>query len=269
MSGRGRARLVAERLSPRDWEILKSLRQLQLLTGHQLQRLHFAVGRPDTQARKTRAALQRLFTLELVVRLRRRIGGLRTGSAGYLYGLSGLGAAVLDLGQAPSQRHRRAYEAQTAFQDHTLAVAETYVQLVERTRAGRAELLDFTFEPRCWRTFYGVGGALTTLKPDGYARVGIGGWEYSTFLEIDLNSESAPTIRRKLEAYVRYWNSGAEQRQYGVFPRVWWFVPDGTRAAVITREIHKLLKEARVLFRVGLLHEAADVLTQPTEGGAR
>jgi hypothetical protein len=271
MSGRGHARSVAERLGPRDLAMLASLQDLHLMTGAQLGRLHVAGARPTTQARKTRAALQRLSTLELVVRLRRRIGGIRSGSAGYIYGLSGLGQAVLDLGQDTAGRHRRVNETKPAFQNHTLAVAETYVQLVERARTGHGELLDFTTEPQCWRRFSGMAGEVVTLKPDGFVRLGVGGYEVSAFLEADLDSESAPTIRRKLDVYLAYWRSGIEQRHYDVFPKVWWLVPEAARLEVVARTIRQLPSDGQELFAVCLITEAADRLTQPVadEGGAR
>jgi len=214
--------------------------------------------------------LQRLTTLELVVRLRRRIGGVRAGSNGLIYGLSGLGQAVLDFGQDTTRRHRRVSNTKPAFQDHTLAVSETFVQLVERARAGRAEILDFTSEPRCWRRFSGMAGQVITLKPDAFVRLGVGEYEVSAFLEIDLDSESAPTIARKLGVYRAYWNSGTEQQRFGVFPKTWWLVPDTPRLEAITRTIRRLPAEAHQLFTVCLLSEAADQLTQaPTEGGAQ
>jgi hypothetical protein len=271
MSGRGRARSVAERLGPRDLAMLASLQDLHLATGAQLGRLHVVGAHPATWARKTRATLQRLSVLGLVVRLRRRIGGIRSGSAGYIYGLSGLGQAVLDLGQDAAGRHRRVNETKPAFQNHTLAVSETYVQLVERARTGHGELLDFASEPDCWRRFSGGAGEVVTLKPDAFVRLGVGGYEVSAFLEADLDSESAPTIRRKLDVYLAYWRSGIEQRHYDVFPKVWWLVPDVARLEVVARTIHQVPSEGQQLFTVCRLGEAAELLTQPVadEGGAR
>jgi hypothetical protein len=261
---------VIERLSARDLAILESLQVMRLMSGEQLGRLHVEGDHPATHARKTRAALQRLTTLELVVRLRRRIGGMRAGSNGLIYGLSGLGQAVLELGQDDSRRHRRMSETKPAFQNHTLAVAETYVQLVERARTGRAELLDFASEPQCWRRFSGMAGQIITLKPDAFVRLGVSGYEVSAFLEMDLDSESLPTISRKLGVYVAYWRSGTEQHRHGVMPKTWWLVPNAARLAAIRRTIQRLPAEARELFAVCLIAEAADQLTHvPAEGGAQ
>jgi hypothetical protein len=177
---------------------------------------------------------------------------------------------VLALGQYTTRRHRRVGETKPAFQNHTLAVTETYVQLVERARTGGAEVLAFVTEPECWRRFSGGLGAPITLKPDAYVQVGLGDYERLAFLEADLDSESAPTIRRKLEVYVAYWRSGSEQRNHGVFPVVLWLVPDEPRLTVIARMIGQLPPDGQALFMVCRLDEAAGQLTQPiTEGGAR
>ncbi|WP_370943302.1 replication-relaxation family protein [Amycolatopsis sp. cg5] len=270
MTSRSRARRLADRLTSRDRAILESLQLVRLATGQQLGRLHVAAGLPATQARKTRAALQRLTTLGLVVRLRRRIGGVRAGSNGFIYGLSGLGQAVLDLGYEPARRHRRVSETKPAFQDHTLAVTEAYVQLVERDRAGRAELLEFASEPACWRQFSGVAGELVTLKPDAFARLAADGYELSVFLELDLDTESLPTISRKLEVYRAYWHTGIEQARFGIFPKTWWLVPNTRRLDAVARTIQRLPDEQQALFTVCLTREAADLLTHVlVEGGAR
>src|SRR5690348_806582 len=73
------------KLSQRDLEVLATLGRLRLLTGGQIQRLHMADGSSTTQARRSRAMLQRLTELRLVVRLERRIGGVRSGSSGFVY----------------------------------------------------------------------------------------------------------------------------------------------------------------------------------------
>ncbi|GAA4550027.1 replication-relaxation family protein [Amycolatopsis samaneae] len=270
MSGRERARRLAPDLSDRDLAILQALRDMRLMTGAQLGRLHVSAATPTTQARKTRAVLQRLTRLGLLIRLERRIGGIRSGSDGMIYGLSGLGHAVLDLGQETARRHRRRLEGKPPFQDHVLAVAETYVQLVERTRTGRAELLEFAAEPRCWRRFNGMAGDLVILKPDGFVRVEVGDYEISAFLEVDRDTENMTRIARKLDAYRAYFNSGTEQERFGVFPKTWWLVPRPARAEALARQLARLPNEHQALFTVCLASDAADRLIEvPTEGGAR
>lgn len=266
----GRAGRLRQQLSQRDIELLEWLRRLRLLTGHQLRRLCFPDGSPATQARKCRAALQRLIELRLVVRVgRRRLGGLYGGSEGHVLGLSGLGHAVLDVGAASKRRHRSVTTTKLAHQEHVLAVSELLVKLTDRARAGHCELLQFDAEPAAWRYFAGVGGQRITLKPDAFVRVAVDQWELSAFVEQDLDTESLPTIARKLAVYIAYWRSGHEQHHHGVFPRVWWLVPDLGRLKGIARTIRRLPREAQELFSIALTDEAAEQLTQlPQSGGA-
>src|SRR4051795_11692450 len=99
MTRRAPAYRLASQLGPRDLAILESLQEFRLMSGAQIRRQHFAGGQPATQARKARAVLQRLTALGLLTRLERRVGGIHAGSEGQVVGLSGLGHAVLDVGE--------------------------------------------------------------------------------------------------------------------------------------------------------------------------
>jgi Replication-relaxation len=269
MSGRGRARRLLERLSEQHIAVLRDLDRLRLLTGKQLSRLHFPDGQVITQTRKMQAVVKRLSELGVIVRLRRRVGGIHAGSDGYVIGLSGWGQAVLDIGNQSPRRHRRVIETQSAFEAHVLAVSELYVRLVELGRVGLVELVEFDAEPAAWRRFGGLGGQTVTLKPDAFVRLGVGEYELSAFIEQDMATESPSTIMRKLGVYVAYWRTGQEQQRHGVFPRVWWLVPTADRLDVIADCIKQLPKEARALFAVCLTTKAAQSLIQlPDEGGA-
>ncbi|PWW53677.1 replication-relaxation family protein [Actinokineospora spheciospongiae] len=261
-----RARRVRQQLGERDLELLHTLANLRLMTGQQIRRLLHPDGNRVTQARKVRALLVRLAELGVVVRLARRVGGIYAGSEGHVIGLSGLGHAVLAVGtERAGQRHRGVSDTKLAFQEHVLQVSELFVSLKERELTGHAELLVFDGEPAAWRRFSGYGGGSRILKPDAFLRLGIGDVELHAFAEMDLATESGPTLARKLSVYVDYWRSGAEQAEHGIFPEVWWLVPDSRRAAVLSRLIGRLPADARDLFVVALIEQAADQLT--TEGG--
>lgn len=269
MSVRARARRVADRLSHRDFAVLGSLRDFRLMTGAQLRRLHFGGEQLATQARKARAALARLTDQQVIVRLRRRVGGIRAGSDGYVYGLSGLGYAVLDLETATVQRHRGVTQTKLAFQSHVLAVSELVVELREYESAGLCDIEELCAEPDCWRSTSGIAGQRRVLKPDAYVRMGVGDYELAAFIEIDQDTESLPTITRKLGVYLDYWRSGQEQQARGVFPLVWWLVPSRDRLDGIARTIRRLPVEAHALFSVALQEQAARLLTQlPAQGGS-
>jgi Replication-relaxation len=270
VSGRARARRLAERLSERDIAILTSLRDFRLMTGAQLRRLHFPGDQLVTQSRKARAALARLVQLRVAVRLQRRVGGIRAGSEGHIYGLSGLGHAVLDLNAATPRRHRGVTQTKLAFQSHVLAVSELAVKLHERARAGHCHIEQLCAEPACWRWFSGLSGQRRILKPDAFVRLGVDDCEIAAFIEVDQDTESLPTITRKLGVYIDYWRSGQEQHTHGLFPRVWWLVPDHRRHEALSRTIRRLSTDVHALFSVVLTTHAVDLLTQlPTEGGAR
>jgi Replication-relaxation len=263
----GRAGRLRRRLSDRDLELLSLLRRMRFMTGEQLLRLSFPDGNPITQARKCRAALKRLFDHGLVVRLHRRIGGFGSGSDVQILGLSGLGLAVLDVGNPTKRRHRSVTDTKVAYKEHALAVSDLLVELTERSRAGRCELLQFDAEPESWRLFAGVGGQRLILKPDAFVRLAIDEWEIASFIEQDMDTESLPTIGRKCQIYVDYWRSGQEQHNRDVFPRVWWLVPDLGRLKAIARVITRLPGDARQLFAIALTEEASDQLVQlPSPG---
>jgi hypothetical protein len=258
-----RAARLRERLGQRDMAVLWSLFKLRLLRSDQVQRLHVADGSPQTRLRRSRNLLQRLHDLRLVARLSRRVGGVRAGSSGFVYGLTGLGLAVLEVSGLHGARRRTVWEGKPAFQDHVLAVSELAVQLVEAGRKGRADLLTFEAEPACWCTFSSLGSAALQLKPDAYVRLGIGDFERSAFIEMDMDSERTPAIQRKLHTFVAYWRTGLEQKQNGVFPLVLWLVPNEKRQHTIREVVHRLTNETHQLFAVTLQRDGAAWLTAP------
>jgi hypothetical protein len=197
------------------------------------------------------------------LRLSRVIGGVRAGSSGFVYGLSALGQAVLDVGGPTGGRRRRVWETRPYFQDHMLAVADLHVRLREVERLGQTELLAFDGEPACWRHFSGTGGELIFLKPDAYIHLGFAQFERRAFVEVDLATESLPTIERKSARYVAYWRSGIEQQVRGVFPMVVWLVPDEHRKANIERVIGRLAVEVSDLFTVALTDDGSALLAMP------
>ncbi|MCU1685425.1 MAG: hypothetical protein JWQ81_6164 [Amycolatopsis sp.] len=271
MSGRALARRLARQLGPRDIAILRTLLEFRLMQGAQLRRLLFSEGQRDTQTRKARAALQRLTQQKLIVRLdhHRSIGGEDAGSQSHTYGLGGWGHAVLDLDHQTPQRHRRVYDTKPAFAAHALTVSELAVELREQERAGLCEIEELRAEPGAWRRFVGLGGEQRILKPDMFVRMNVGEYELSHFIEVDKDTESLPTIFRKCRVYLDYFRTGQEQQTHGVFPLVWWLVPDRHRLEAIAHTIRRLPADAHALFTVALTSDAVSrLIHQPTEGGA-
>jgi hypothetical protein len=255
---------VDARLTDHDRAVLHAVSDLGFVSGDQLRRMHFAVeADAAAQARAARRALVRLVRLDCLARLPRRVGGVRSGSAGFVYrlGLAGQRVAFL-YGWQPERRGRRSHVPGTFFLNHSLAVAELFALLIEGDRSRRFELLELSAEPACHRRYGGIGSqGQATLKPDSYVRLGVGDYEDSYFMEVDMGSEGSHTLERKLHEYVAYQASGREQEQRGVFPRVLWLAPDAERVAVIGQCIRRLTPSVRELFAVALQADALDVVS--------
>lgn len=267
MSGRylttgGLSDLYAQ-LSERDLEIIETVARLRFMTGRQLERLHFvAATDPAANARAARRVLLRLTELQLIDRLERRIGGVRRGSAGFVYCLAPWGQRLAtDSGWLPEQRRRRSTTHGMLFVRHALAVAELHVQVVEGDRAKRFELLELTTEPTCWRSYVGLGGQRETLKPDSFVRLHNGPYEDSFFVEVDRGTEGSRALEGQMRRYTLYAASGEEQAAHGVFPRVLWLAPDARRVAAIVEAGGALPAEDWRLFQVVRFDEAIPALT--------
>jgi hypothetical protein len=200
----------------------------------------------------------------VLARLKRRVGGVRAGSAGYVYALDVVGQRIIDRDQ--QTRSRRPWTPSAPFIDHALAVTELYVRLVEAGRRGEFELLAFDAEPACWRSFSGPGGERVTLKPDAYVRVGIGDFEELSFVEVDRATESNQAVAIKCDRYRLYWMTGGEQRRTKAFPRVVWLVPDGRRQQQLVDVAGKQPPEAWRLFKVAMFDGAMNALTGDGRG---
>jgi hypothetical protein len=250
-------------LSDRERAVLGSLAACRFLTTGQLQRLHFADHATEGAAsRICRRVLARLGRLGVIGHLERRIGGIRAGSASYVWRVGPVGDRLLR--QASDGARARRKEPSPRYLDHCLAVADCYLVLVEAARGGRLELLSYQPEPACWRSYMGPHGGPEILKPDLYAVTAGGEFEDSWFIEVDRSTESLPTLLKKCRQYERYWQSGREQAAHGVFPAVLWVVPDERRAQVLIRSIRRHFGADRELFRV----TTADVFMSVIVGGA-
>ena len=246
---------LRDQLLPVDDAVLRSFTATSVLTGRQIQRLHFPGG-DATAARRARRRLARLVELQILDRLPRQIGGVRAGSAGFIYVLGPAGQWLVSKQARDGQlRIRRINPPGALFLAHRLAVSELYVRLREATvDAERAdatnddaatiplslELLDFVAEPGCWRQFVGDHGRTETLKPDAALRIGLGEFEEAWFVELDMGTESGTAIHIKADRYGRYFRTGREQAESGLFPRVLWVAPDDTRARQLTAIVRRL-----------------------------
>lgn len=267
----------ASQLSQRDWQILASVATHRFLTTRQIQTLHFADHASElAAARACRRVLERLRCGRILTSLQRRVGGVRAGSASFVWTLDVVGDRLLQQQRGQGGR-RRVHEPSTTFLDHTLAVADIHVELVGAVRASALELVRVELEPDCWRTFLGGSGSREVLRPDLYVIVAeprvdspddsgtqAEGFEDCWFIEVDRGTESLPTVIRKCAQYESYRRSGREQRRLGTFPRVLWLVPNDTRRGKLT----KALGSARNLVAEMFVVAKADDLLNVVCGSA-
>src|SRR6266545_7023628 len=227
--------LLAERLTERDRQVLGTLARVRLATTRQLERLHFTEAGSSANARSARRTLAKLERYGAVSRLARRVGGVRAGSAGVIWGLGAAGQRLLaSTGPAGGRQPRRPWTPSRAFVGHRLAITALYVVLVTAERDGRTELVCFEAEPDCWRPYIGAHGGRVVLKPDAFIVTAKGEWEDRWFVEVDCGTESPAVITRKARAYLAYYRTGREQATSGVFPLVLFSVPDEQRRATLT-----------------------------------
>jgi hypothetical protein len=247
-------------LSERDHLIISDVARFRLLTTRQIEQWHFPATENGSQisaARRTRRVLQRLVAERYLAVLDRRVGGIRAGSAGQTFALDVHGQQLL----AREGRRRAPTTPGARFVDHTLAIAEVVVGLVEQARdRPELELLTAQPEPESWRTFT-VQGARTVLKPDLFVAVAVGEYEYLSACEIDRATEALPTIRAKCDQYYRCFRTGQEQERSGAFPQVVWICPHERRANQLRQLCERLPQEAGQLFAVATDAEAVAVLT--------
>lgn len=256
---------TAEYFDDRDFAVLADLERFRLLgTGH-IQRLHFTGHSNNTAAlRACSRALVRMREHRLVSALARRIGGVRRGSASYVWQLGPAGDRLLRQ-QRGDQRRRRYDEPSHQFVSHTLAVADVAVDLVSAARRRNAFAVEtIGTEPGNWRTFIGTGGETVWLKPDLHVVSTNGEFEDHQFLEIDLGTEHMPQILAKCHIYQRYADTGAYQSEHGLFPFVVWLAGTPARRTIITQAIASDPRLRRDLFQIRSPDEFVEALTQTT-----
>jgi hypothetical protein len=258
---RDRLHRIATDLTDLDWTVLAWASASRLATGKQLV-ARFWTDDPErhpARARAGRRALKRLAGQRVLDALPDRArGGVRAGSASVIYRVGVAGVKLLAL-RGLSQKRLGAPGARLIA--HTLACTQIAVDIHVAGVRGELDLIEIQQEPASHRAFLGAWGARLWVRPDLFVRVGVGALEDRIFIEADLGSEHPATLLAKAKRYRAHYRSGDEQRQFGVYPRVLFAVPDTRRAAEIERVLGRLPGETRRMFSVCLLDRVAEWLS--------
>ena len=259
---------ISDQLTQRDQAVLVAIDEHRFLTTRQIARFCFD-DKPNEIAalRSTNRALAKLTSLALIASLERRIGGVRAGSGSFVWHLTEPGTKFLTVsaqGQESTKR-QRSIEPSRTFLEHTLAIAEVHLQLIDHGRDNNLELRHVQLEPECWRSYLNPAGGVLRLKPDLAAVTVSATFEDYWLFEIDLATEPPSRIVRKCLQYQEYRNTGSEQKTLALFPAVVWIVPTTARKDQL---LSRLSDESGIntrLFTVITIDQLADLVTAGPE----
>lgn len=260
---------LEKRLSGKDKQILISIQRYRYLLTSQVQRLYFYDAATSTAAlRATTRTMKKLRELGGIAHLARRIGGVRAGSGALIWYLTHAGERLLRIHEQSVRPVKRFFEPSPYFLAHCLAVADIAVQAVELCRTNeKVRLMDMQSEPECWRIFT-ESGITVSLKPDLFAVTVSGQYEDRWFIEVDLETESPAKVIEKCERYHRYYRSGLEQHETGVFPLTIWIVPSTGRKERLLSAIRARFDKQPKLFAVITKDELEHLILRGGDGGS-
>jgi hypothetical protein len=220
--------------------VLRFVAQHRYLSTGQLQRFVFTDhSTDDSAARTTRRVLARLRGWTLLRPLQRRVGGVRAGSTATIWQLTPGGARLLrDDGST-----YRIHEPSPRFLSHCLAIGDVHLLLRGLASNPGIERVDVQVEPASWRRYTGDGGEPRWLQPDLAATLHSAEYDDRWLIEVDLGTESLPTLLKKCGQYEAYRATGLEQAEHGVYPLVLWVFTKAERAV---RLEHAVLRSPRL-----------------------
>ncbi|MBQ9171891.1 replication-relaxation family protein [Candidatus Saccharibacteria bacterium] len=214
------------------------------MTTKQIRRLYYPEGEKSEKAVKSASKrnLKRLQKYGLIDHLPKRLGGFGAGMKEYIWYVTEAGIRLLELSNGTNPKRKRVLEPSPTFLRHTVAVAETFVQIIEICNADPAvRVRTIDVEPSCWRG-YQKNGKTISLRPDMYAETATGEYNDHMFIEMDLATEAPQTIADKCRRYYEYYQTGKEQQVNGAFPLVLWIVQREERKDCIIQTIKDYFK---------------------------
>ena len=231
-------------LSERDRAIIGLVGQFKQLTTNQLAVLGLGLSPSHTSVKRV---LARLVVGKYLARIARPVGGMGGGSAQYVYQLGRAGHRLLE--------RPGSYWAYRSVNEHTLAIADSYLALKKVEGRGGLTVIRFQTEPSCHLSVAGI-----QLTPDAYVELGViaPAARFEFWFELDRGTEHDKKIQGKCIRYWHVYSSPQWDRPY--FPYVLFIVPDERRQAEIQRVIRAGPEEAQALFYVCLSSEVTKVI---------
>ena len=207
-------------LTDRDKEVIRAIYDYRVLRQEQIQVLFFGTN-PGAKARAQKR-LVKLFDHKYIARffLPTR-GGLM--SSPILYGLDKRGAELLRLefGYDDLHWYSNMKDLKNDFLEHTLAIADFRIAVTLACQKVGYELLTWEGENelRASRDEVKIrspkGHSMSvSIVPDSYFAIATPFGKTHFFLELDRGSMTTGRFRRKVEAYIAYYQQGY-QRRYG------------------------------------------------------
>jgi hypothetical protein len=221
-------------LMPRDLQVVRAIAHFGHLEAGHLRYMFFHENKSDTPADRT---FQRLTERGYIYVL-----GITRRSRQNIYALDELGKKLFS-----SDTYKKAKASDI---EHTIAIADTFIALMELERAGGYKIVNYETEPSNWHMLAGV-----KLRSDLYVELGdkARGKLLSWWLEVDLDHQGHVVITDKLNRYYHAWKHVRDEDfPLPTMPRVVFLVPSERRAARIRALIGQQPEEAHHLFDVKL-----------------
>lgn len=252
---------IEEHLTARDRAIVHFVAEHRFATTIHIRRMFFAGhATPLAAARACVRVLDRLFAQRLLGRLERRIGGVKHGSASFIWYLDIVGERLT---RPDGVAKRLVRDPSLLFVNHALAVTDAHVRIGEAARGGAFVVERIDIETAAWRTYLDGRGTTTILKPDLMATTVTDDYEDHWYIEIDRGTESLPVLLRKSRAYEEYRRTGRAQAEHGVMPRVLWVMPTQRHVARLAAALAAASDLPSRLFTVITPEELIPTMTDP------
>ena len=184
--------------------------------------------------------------------------GREAGASARVWQLASAGARLL----RAEGGGQRVHEPSVRFLAHCLAVADVHLGLRGLTNLSHVADVVVQTEPDTWRRYAGSGGEPRWLQPDLSAVVSTNEFDDRWFVEVDLGTESLPTLLRKCAQYEAYRATGIEQELHGAFPLVFWMFTKPERAERLHDAIARSPRMTPKLYRFATVDTFHSVATE-------